>query len=300
MAKPEFKDLKLYYSNSILSLNEGDYEEAIKGFLYLIKHGIEPEKSVLGIITAYACLTRYSQALKTYEQHKELFIGKSPYNTSFIELITPLLMKETSLLKKNSRGHFSGILMAKRMKDTQNIYTSDPQNLLARILICYWYAVLGKRPKDTEVMMKDFLVLEGVDDEFRWKLLEKLSITDKQLLEDITIAGMFKRIPRYLDPAYINLLLFSDLSGNDLAQARENIEVQRMNGIEISDEVMWNYIDLSVTKDDIDDLTVSFAKRLFSKGWMDPAIAKVFRYAKDNLNMYNVNNELKALELFGI
>ena len=47
MAKTDFKDLKLYYSNAIMSLKEGDYEEAIKSFLYLINHGIEPQKSVL-------------------------------------------------------------------------------------------------------------------------------------------------------------------------------------------------------------------------------------------------------------
>ena len=51
-----------------MNLKEGDYEEAIKGFLYLINHGIEPNKSVLGIITAYSCLTRYSLALKVYDK----------------------------------------------------------------------------------------------------------------------------------------------------------------------------------------------------------------------------------------
>jgi hypothetical protein len=95
-------------------------------------------------------------------------------------------------------------------------------------------------------------------------------------------------------------LLFSSLSSNALISSREKIEVQRMNGIELSDDVMWNYIDLSVENNDIDDLSVNFAKRLFAKGWMDPAIGKVFRYAKDNLNIYNVNNEMKALDLFGI
>ena len=190
--------------------------------------------------------------------------------------------------------------MAKRMKLVHEAYLMDKNNLLTKILICYWYAVLGKRPHDTEQMMKDFLHNEFLDDEFRWKLLEKLSITDKELMEDISIAGLFKRIPRYLDHSYINLLLFSSLSSNALISSREKIEVQRMNGIELSDDVMWNYIDLSVENNDIDDLSVNFAKRLFAKGWMDPAIGKVFRYAKDNLNIYNVNNEMKALDLFGI
>ncbi|MFA5341094.1 MAG: hypothetical protein WC332_04870 [Clostridia bacterium] len=300
MAKADFKDLKLYYSNSMMSLKEGDYEDAIKGFLYLINHGIEPQKSVLGIITAYSCLTRYSLAMRTYEKYKEYFTDNTSYRNMFIEMMTSLLMKETSYLKKNARGYFTGILMAKRMKDVHEAYLSDSNNLLAAILICFWYAVLGKRPHDTELMMKDFLHNGYIDDEFRWKLLEKLAITDKELMEDITIAGLFKRIPRYLDHSYINLLLFSSLSGNDLSSAREKIEVQRMNGVELSDDVMWNYIDLCVENNDIDDLAVNFAKRLFAKGWIDPAVAKVFGYAKNHLNIYNVNNEMNALELFGI
>jgi tetratricopeptide (TPR) repeat protein len=300
MAKADFKDLKLYYSNSMMSLKEGDYEDAIKGFLYLINHGIEPQKSVLGILTAYSCLTRYTIALKTYEKNKEYFTD-NPLNTGmFIEIMTSLLMKETSYLKKNARGYFTAILMANRMKTVHEAYLSDKDNILAIILICYWYAVLGRRPHDTEQMMKDFLHNEFIDDEFRWKLLEKLSITDKDLMDDITIASLFKRIPRYLDHSYINLLLFSNLSGNNLVSAREKIEVQRMNGVELSDDVMWNYIDLCVENNDIDDLAVNFAKRLFAKGWMDPAIGRVFRYAKNNLNIYNVTNETKALDLFGI
>jgi hypothetical protein len=63
---------------------------------------------------------------------------------------------------------------------------------------------------------------------------------------------------------------------------------------------MWNYINSSVENNDIDDLSVNFAKRLFAKGWMDPVIGQVFRYAKNNLNIYNVTNETKALDLFGI
>jgi hypothetical protein len=55
-----------------------------------------------------------------------------------------------------------------------------------------------------------------------------------------------------------------------------------------------------VENNDIDDLSVNFAKRLFAKGWMDPVIGQVFRYAKNNLNIYNVTNETKALDLFGI
>ncbi|MDD4543068.1 MAG: hypothetical protein PHY13_04775 [Clostridia bacterium] len=300
MAKNEFKDLKLYYSNSMISLKDGDYDEAIKGFKYLIKHGIEIQKSVLGLITAYSCITRYNNALKIYEEHKEFFTGKTPYKGMFVEIMTALLIKESTLLKKNTRGYLTGIITARRMKEVYEAYLVNPENLLCIVLICYWYAVLAKRPKDTEQMMVRFVNDEHIEDEFRWKLLEKLAITDKQIMEDITIAGKFKRIPRYLDHSYVNLLLFSSLSSNNLIIARENIEVQRMNGVQLSDDVMWNYLDLCVENDDIDDLAVNFAKRLFSKGWMDPVIAKVLRYAKDNLNIYNVKNEMKSLELFGI
>ncbi|MGI6505383.1 MAG: hypothetical protein ACOX2V_03210 [Clostridia bacterium] len=300
MARKDFKDLKLYFSNSMISLKEGDYEHAIKGFSNLIDHGIEPQKSVIGLITAYSCLTRYPAALKLYEKNKDIFIGNPSNRNMLVETMTTLLMKETSLLKKNARGSLSAVFMAKRMKAVHEAYLADKDNLLAIILICYWYAVLGARPYETEQMMKDFLHNEYVDDEFRWKLLEKLAITDKELMDDITIAGMFRRIPRYLDHSYINLLLFSHLCGDDFASAREKIEVQRMNGVELSDDVMWNYINSSVENNDIDDLSVNFAKRLFAKGWMDPVIGQVFRYAKNNLNIYNVTNETKALDLFGI
>ena len=63
MVRKDFKDLKLYFSNSMISLKEGDYEHAIKSFSHLIDQGIEPQKSVIGLITAYSCLTRYPAAL---------------------------------------------------------------------------------------------------------------------------------------------------------------------------------------------------------------------------------------------
>jgi hypothetical protein len=300
MAKNEFKDLKLYYSYSGICLRDGDYIEAEKGFKYLLEHGIEPQKSAMGLITSYACSTKYPAALKAYEKYKEYLTGSDTNRDMFVEMITGHLMRETSLLKKYVRGYVSGFKMAGKMKKTNEIYLGNKKNLLAQILLSYWYAVLGKRPYNSEEMLKQCLEYKALDNEFRWKLLEKLSVTDKTLMEDTSIASLFTKIPRFVDRDYINLLLFTSLCNSDLAEARDKIEVQRMNGVELTNDVLWNYIELCVDKGDIDDLAVSFAKRLFAKGWVDPVIAEVFHYAKSNLTKHNVSNELNALDLYGI
>jgi G:T/U-mismatch repair DNA glycosylase len=300
MAKNEFKDLKLYYSYSGICLRDGDYKEAEKGFRYLLEHGIEPQKSAMGLITAYACSTKYAAALKAYEKYKEYLTGPDTNRDMFLDMLTGHLMRETSLLKKYVRGYVSGFKMAGKMKKTNEVYMGNKQNLLAQILLSYWYAVLGKRPYNSEEMLKQCLEYKALDNEFRWKLLEKLAVTDKTLMEDTSIASLFTKIPRFVDRDYINLLLFTSLCKSDLAEARDKIEVQRMNGVELTNDVLWNYLELCVDKGDIDDLAVSFAKRLFAKGWVDPVIAEVFRYAKSNLTKHNVSNELDALELYGM
>lgn len=288
------------YPACLLALRNRDYKEAIVGFKNLLKYQAEPFRSFWGLITAYSCIGEYKKVVDLCEQHEDYLYNDSFDSKREVRLLTSLLMQETALLKKNYRATMTSYFFLQKMKDIFKAYEQDSKNPIYQILISYWYCVLGLKSENTEDAFLKVLYYDFIDDEFRWKLLEKMSLEKKELLEDINLARKFKKIARYIDGGYINLLLYVSLISEDLSISRDKIEIQRFNGVEISNEVMWNYLDLVNDKNEIDDLAVNFAKQLFSRGWIDQIIANIFFYASENLNIYNVENELKALEFFGL
>jgi hypothetical protein len=285
-----------YYAYSYLSLNEKNYKGAVSGFNYTLRKNIEVEKSAIGLVCAHSCLGHYKKALRVYDSYKESIIFNARLRHQLVKDLSYFLCRDTSAMKLQRQNYFSSIMLNRAMQKTHSIYVDDPSNIVAIILLSYWHIFTGHVFEDMKAIADVCVFFRTLDDAFRWKLLNRVAIENTDLWEDETLAGMFTEIPEEVsNNEYINTLILSMMYSSDLEKARDNIEIYRNKGYVFTNEVMWNFIRLSVEEDEIDDLSVNFAKHLISDGWADSYIAEVIRFGYANRSRYSVKKELNRL-----
>jgi len=289
-------DMLGYYAYSYLALSEKNYRSAISGFNYTIRKNIEVEKSAIGLICAYACMGNYRKAIKTYDSFKETIISNTRLRHQLVKDLSYFLCLDTSAMKLQRQNYFAAIILNRTMQRTHAAYAEDSSNIPAIIFMSYWYIFTGHIYDDIKAITDICVYFRTLDDTFRWKLLNRVAVEEKELWEDETLAGMFNGIPEEISSnEYINTLILSTLYSGDLEKARDNIEIYRNKGYVFTNDVMWNFIRLSIEEDEIDDLSVNFAKHLISEGWADSLIAEVIRYGYANRSRYSVKKELNRL-----
>jgi len=292
--------LKSYYAYAYLALKDKDYINAIRGFKFLIKNKIEVEKSVIGLICAYSCLGKYSKALEVFARNHHLLVLNKNFRHMLIHDLSFLLVNDTTALKKRRDSYFSSFFLGRSIKNTMDDYNNNNTNILAMILLSYWYFITGRRPNGANTILATCLHFPTLDKDFRWKLLRRLSITNNNLLSDTLIASKFQSIPKNIDsPDYLNQLILSSLYSNNLIQAQERITNAKALEHLFSNEVMWNYIRLSIDKNGIDETCVFFAQTLLQDGWIDSYVAKAIKYGITHNFSYSVENDLSKLQLLG-
>ncbi|MFO7611781.1 MAG: hypothetical protein R6W99_04755 [Clostridia bacterium] len=290
-----------YYAYSYLSLGQKNYRKAISGFNFTLSRNIEPEKSAIGLICAYSCLGNYMKALKVYDRYKDSIIFNTKFRHQLVKDMSYFLAMDTFALRLQRKGYFSSITLGRSMNRTHAAYMADTSNIAAIILISYWYIFTGHEFNDIKKITDACLYLPTLDDTFRWKLLNRAAIDDSSLLQDESLAALFTMIPgEVASNEYINTIILSMLYGGDLEKARNNIEIYRLKGLIFTNELMWNFIRLSVEEDEIDDLSINFAKHLISEGWADSLIAAVIRFGYANRSRYSVKKELNKLTYFNL
>jgi hypothetical protein len=293
----QVKDKMLgYYAYSYLSLNEKNYRGAASGFNYTLRKNIEVERSAIGLICAYSCLGNYRKALRIYDTYKESIIFNARLRHRLVKDLSYFLCRDTSAMKLQRQNYFASIMLTRAMQRTHAAYTEDPSNITAIILMSYWHIFTGHVFDEMKAITDKCIYFRTLDDTFRWKLLNRAAIEDTSLWEDETLAGMFTEIPEEVsNNEYINTLILSMMYSGDLEKARDNIEIYRNKGYVFTNDVMWNFIRLSVEEDEVDDLSVNFAKHLISDGWADSYIAEVIRFGYANRSRYSVKKELNRL-----
>ncbi|HPJ21617.1 MAG TPA: hypothetical protein PLP30_06470 [Clostridia bacterium] len=298
---PDNVQNKGYYAYSYLTLADGNYRNAVNGFRYTIKNGIEPGKSAIGLICAYCCLGHYTKALSVYKDYSEVIVFNSGLRHKLVTDLSYFLAKDQTALKLKRRNYISSIRLNHVMKQVCDIHTGDPANIVSVILISFWFAYAGYTCSATTDAAGTCLFMKTLDDVFRWKLLARMSIENKELLADDELASLFMNIPEEITSTdYINTLILSQLFNGNLETARNNIEIYRNKGHIFTNELMWNFVKLSVDEDEVDDLTVNFAKHLISEGWTDSYLAQVIRFGYANRTRYSVRKEINTLEYFDL
>lgn len=290
-----------YYAYAYLALSEKNYRSAISGFNYTLRKNIEVEKSAIGLVCAYACIGNYKKALKTYESFKETIIFNARLRHQLVKDLSYFLCRDTSSLKFQRHNYFSSVVFGRTMQKTYDEYLKDTSNIPAIILMSYWHIFTGHVFENMKAITDVCIYFRTLDDTFRWKLLNRVAIEDKELWADETLAGMFSTIPEEVSSnEYVNTLILSTIYSGNLEKSRDNIEIYRNKGYVFTNDVMWNFIRLSVEEDEIDDLTVNFAKHLISEGWADSVIAEVIRYGYANRSRYSVKKELNHLSFLNL
>lgn len=290
-----------YYAYSYLALSERSYRSAISGFNYTIRKNIEVEKSAIGLICAYACTGNYKKALKIYSSFRETIVFNSRLRHQLVRDLSYFLGNDTSSLKLQHQNYLSSVFFNRTMQKTYDEYVKDPSNIPAIIFMSYWHIFTGHVFDNMKTITDVCLFFRTLDDSFRWKLLNRVAVEDNSLWEDETLAGLFTDIPEEITSNdYINTLILSTIYSGNLEKSRDSIEIYRNKGYIFTNNVMWNFIKLSVEEDEIDDLTVNFAKHLISEGWADPIIAQVIRYAYANRSRYSVKKELNRLSFLNL
>lgn len=298
--KPE-PDLKGYYAYAYLALTDSHYRSAVNGFRYTLKNDIEPEKSIIGLICSYCCLGSYKKAMAVYRQYSESLVFDRTARHKLVNDLTYFLDRDVSALNLRRRNYLASIRLNYVMKRICEKHESDASNLVSLILLSYWLAYAGYSCSSTGEASMTCLYMKTLDDRFRWKLLSRMSVENKELLADDELAGLFTDIPEEMTSAdYINTLIISKLYNGELESARNHIEIYREKGHVFTNELLWNFIKLSVDEDETDDLTVNFAKHLISEGWLDSYVAEVIRYGYANRTRYSVRRELNTLKLMNL
>ena len=290
-----------YYAYSYLTLSDGHYRNAITGFKYTLKNHIEPEKSAIGLICAYGCMGNYNKAMALYDEFKERLVFTRALRHKLIRDLSYFLSRDISSLKLKRKNYFSSIRFNYIMNRICEKHPEDPSNIVSVILLSYWLAYTGFSCDSTPDAARTCLYMNSLDDGFRWKLLGRVSIEDKELLADDDLAALFSDIPEELTSTdYVNTLILSQLYKGNLEAGRNKIELYRNKGHIFTNEVMWNFVKLSVEEDEIDDLTVNFAKHLIAEGWADSYLAEVIRFGYANRTRYSVRKEINTLEYFDL
>ncbi len=294
-------ELQSHYAFSYLSLKDGDYKRAIRGFNYSLKNNVEVEKSVIGLICAYSCSGKYQKAITIFEKHEHLLILNKSYRHMLIHDLSFLLYNDQTALHKLRDGYFSSFFLGLSMKRTLEEYELDKANVLAIIFLSYWYFVTGRRPNGANEILKTCLFFPTLDKDFRWKLLRRMAITNKELLNDTQIASKFSSIPKSIDsPEYVNQLILSSLFSKDLLSAQERIVQGKELDQSFSNEVMWNYIKLTVDLNAIDETTVFFARALLNSGWIDSYVSTSISFGYKNKSPYSTKKDIEKLQMFGL
>ncbi len=292
---------KGYYAYAYLTLSDGNYRNAVSGFKYTLKNRIEPEKSVIGLICAYCCLGNYSRAMSIYNEHKDQLIFNSTLRHKLVTDLSYFLSKDQTALNLKRRNYLSSIRLNFIMNSICEKHPADSANIVSIILLSFWLAYAGFSCGSTAEAARNCLYMRTLDDGFRWKLLGRISIEDKALLIDDDLAALFTDIPPEITSTdYVNTLILSQLFKGNLENARNKIEIYRTKGQIFTNELMWNFVKLSVEEDEVDDLTVNFAKHLISEGWNDSYLAEVIRFGYANRTRYSVRKEINTLEYFDL
>lgn len=290
-----------YYAYSYHALSEKNYRSAINGFTYTIRKKIEVEKSAIGLICAYACLGSYRKAIRTYDKFKDSIIFNTRLRHQLVKDLSYFLCLDTSAMKVQRKNYLSSVVLNRAMQKVHSVYMEDSSNIVAIIFMSYWHIFAGHVFDGMKNITESCLYFRTLDDVFRWKLLSRVAVENKELLEDETLAGMFTGIPEEISSnEYINTLILSMMYNGTLEKARDNIEIYRNKGYVFTNELMWNFVRMSVEEDEIDDLAVNFAKHLISEGWADSMIAEVIRYGYANRSRYSVKKELNRLAFLNL
>jgi pentatricopeptide repeat protein len=295
------ENLKGYYAYSYLTLSDGNYRNAVNGFKYTLKNGIEPEKSAIGLICAYSCLGNYNKALSLYNEYRDMLIFNMAIRHKLVTDLSYFLSKDQTALNLKRRNYLSSIRLNFIMNKICENHPADSANIVSIVFLSFWLAYAGYMCDSTAEAARNCLYMRTLDDGFRWKLLGRLSIEDKELLLDDDLAALFSDIPiEIASTDYINTLILSQLFKGNLENARNKIELYRNKGQIFTNELMWNFVKLSVEEDEVDDLTVNFAKHLIGEGWNDSYLAEVIRFGYANRTRYSVKKEINTLEYFDL
>ncbi|MBN1624076.1 MAG: hypothetical protein JXN10_06350 [Clostridia bacterium] len=295
------ENLKGYYAYSYLTLSDGNYRNAVNGFKYTLKNGIEPEKSAIGLICSYSCLGNYTKALSLYDEYSDLLVFNTAFRHKLVTDLSYFLSKDQTALNLKRRNYLSSIRLNFIMNKICERHTGEPANIVTMILLSFWLSYAGYSCESTVDAARNCLFMKTLDDGFRWKLLGRLSIEDKELLLDDDLAALFSDIPvEIASTDYVNTLILSQLFKGNLENARNKIELYRNKGHIFTNELMWNFVKLCVEQDEIDDLTVNFAKHLIGEGWNDSYLAEVIRFGYANRTRYSVRKEINTLEYFDL
>ncbi|MFO7637657.1 MAG: hypothetical protein R6W96_10170 [Clostridia bacterium] len=290
-----------YCDYSYEALGNKDYKSAATGFKTCLAGRSQEGKSLVGLVTVLSCQGKYQKAMKLFEKNRDKLVFQSGMRHDFVRTLSRHLIRDFTMIRTIQNGYISSIRLNKAMNNVLFAYISDQTHLYALILLGYWYIVLGKRPKDSDLMLQKCLHLPTLDDDFRWQLLSRMSIREKKLLEDTGIASSFDALPDDITSMeYVNKLILSCLHGGDMKAAQARIADARSKDISLSNETMWTYVHLSVEKKAIDDHAVLLSKVLISNGWVTPETAQVIRHARDQGSRYNIERETEILEFFGI
>jgi tetratricopeptide (TPR) repeat protein len=287
-----------YYCMGKLKLTMGQHKDAVELFNKALFLDDEFIYARIGLIECHIAKRRLVKASGYFQSHAESFAKKNIHMLRLVKAVSSYCGRTD--LDTNHMGLFQLVVFRYEIFSLKNSYIRDPANIVTNLLLCINY--LSSKVSDDKAMVvyNTCVRLDGLCDNMRWAIVNKLSKDDLSILENIEIAAMFDAIPDKDCPSvYINTIFEASLKTKSIKEIKKIFNSINENDKVLSLPNQWKYI-LKCTENSIYDISVyKCCKKLIGAGWVDNILAETLYRLKELKIIENTANEEKVLGLFG-
>ncbi|HOM01556.1 MAG TPA: tetratricopeptide repeat protein [Acetivibrio sp.] len=288
-----------YYCIGNLHMEAGNYKLAEKYFKKSLEVDGNYTLSIIGLIEAYVFGRKFLKAIYLFSQNRQKIIDKYIYRVKLVRGVTSFYSK-TDLFRTEEKDFLSEFFLKRSMRSVKKLVDSESNNIVLKLILCMYCLHTKEKSFYIIQMFKTCIYWDGLEDTFRWALINRLSQEGEKLYYDINIARKFTTVPdASCSDEYVDMIFSSALDKGNGGIIADIYDSAGKYNKKISPRLMWRYIQWSMQNSFYDPSVFDCCNKLVKMGWMDNVIANtMLKFKEKNAAKLGEENE-RTLRLFG-
>ncbi len=247
--------------------------------------------AVLALIKLDVLQNRYLSGIHRFQKYNDIIRRKGIYIPRLQYLITSLYKRKGSL----SYSRLIPVLAAHKLK----LIDPDSSNEVLSLLKLMHSLETKDESPGFELLAAAYIKAPGINDNFRWLLIKRLSCTNPYILSDNNAASCFRNIPAGCTSDFANMIFSNALNKGSFHTIRRIFRQLEAASFSIKNQLLWKYVNYCTESDAFNDDVYNCCKRLLRAGWIDKTVAGAMLNVIRNGSVTPSEKELGLLSLYG-
>jgi len=265
-----------YYGLGVQYMLSGKPAMAEKMFMQALKLDPQYIPALLGRLEFLLAEKRYAAAARYFDKNRELFCSKKIILKRINRMTSSLYLSKS--LTMRGKNLITQLVIKENLIFLNRIQSKSSKNPVTGVLLSIYRMKAGREDEKALELFRYCLELDGINDKFRWDLLQVLSKKEPRLLFSDKIASLFSSIPENaFGTDYADLLLINFINSGDDKKVIGAFSSLQTKHITPGKKVLWRYL-FFCRERNIWDASLSYCcRKLIEAGWIDFLVAETIK-----------------------